>query len=324
MRACPTENNLVLISREVSYKLKTIPFPMLQRACPNIPEKSSRMNLPEGMSKNAWKKLQKKQRWEEQKETYRKRRREKKLAARKRKAEMKINGGTESTPQGPGSTKRSIPLQQESTDVTVIMDCDFDDLMNDKEIVSLSNQITRCYSAMRHSTHKLELTISSFNRRLRERFEGSLPDYAKWRDIEFMTNTSLDEIIPNESGKRSQYVYLTADTDEELTELQSGVKYIVGGIVDKNRHKKLCLEKAEKLGIKAARLPIGKYIHLNGRQVLATSHVFEIMCMWFEKGGNWEEAFNTVLPPRKLNFTCENRLVETTDPKVEVADEPEK
>ena len=39
-------------------------------------------------------------------------------------------------------------------------------------------------------------------------------------------------------------VYLTADSDNELGELDPAAVYIIGGIVDRNRHKQLCYNKA--------------------------------------------------------------------------------
>lgn len=271
---------------------------------------NKKADIPEGMSKNAWKKLQKRKKWEDQKEDWKLKRREKKLAARRRKAERKANDDSNGNTEKDVLTKRKVPDFQETTNIKVIMDCEFDDLMSDKEVVSLSNQITRCYSAMRHSGHELPLTVSCFNKRLKSRFDKTLPDHAKWKNIRFDTNATLEEVIPLDPSERSKITYLTADTETELQELKEGETYIIGGIVDKNRHKKLCLDKAIELGLKVARLPIGKYIKMNGRQVLATSHVYEIMCMWFDQLRDWEKAFNAVLPPRKLqsssNDTPEN------------------
>lgn len=265
-----------------------------------MPKTGAKVEIPDGMSKNAWKKALKRQRWEENKEEYRVKRRQKKIAARQRRTERKLNPSNEGDGASSDKPRKPIPAIQSPTNVRVIMDCEFDDLMSEKEIVSLSNQITRCYSAKRHSTHDVSLTISTCNKRLRQRFETTLPDHSKWKGITFETNDSLNDILPKDPSERSKVVYLTADTDVELEELRDGETYIIGGIVDKNRHKRLCLDKANELGLRVARLPIGKYIKMNGRQVLATSHVYEIMCMWFEQQKNWEKAFNEVLPPRKL------------------------
>lgn len=255
--------------------------------------------IPEGMSKNAWKKLQKHQRWEEEKEEYRLKRRDKKKAARVRKQERKATGITDEDNYHQ-QAKRALPQKQEQSGVKIIMDCEFDELMSEKEIVSMSNQITRCYSAKRHSQYDVDLVISSFNKRLKARFDSRVLDYPKWRNMTFSENDKLSDLLPKNREDMAKYVYLTADTDNELDALEEGHTYIIGGIVDKNRHKKLCLNKANELGLKVARLPIGKYIQMNGRQVLATSHVYEIMCMWFEKGHDWQRAFNEVLPPRKI------------------------
>jgi tRNA (guanine9-N1)-methyltransferase len=69
------------------------------------------------------------------------------------------------------------------------------------------------------------------------------------------------------SSMSDRLVYLTADADEDITTLEGSSGYIVGGIVDRNRYKCLCLEKSKDLGVQSARLPIGKYIKLAGSRV---------------------------------------------------------
>lgn len=274
--------------------------------------KRQKLEVPEGMSKNAFKRLQKLKRWDEQKDQYRLKRKEKKKAAKVRKAERKHNGA-EDADNYHLLAKKPLPKKQIPSGVKIIMDCEFDHLMSDKEIVSMSNQITRCYSAKRHSDYEVDLVISSFNKNLKARFEKSIPDYTKWQNMTIKENETLKELLPTDPEELSKFVYLTADTETELETLDAGHTYIIGGIVDKNRHKKLCLNKATELGMKVGRLPIGKYIELNGRHVLATSHVYEIMCMWFEMGHSWERAFNAVLPPRKLKKEEEKESEESQE-----------
>jgi hypothetical protein len=67
---------------------------------------------------------------------------------------------------------------------------------------------------------------------------------------------------------KDRLVYLTADATTELTELLPDHAYIIGGIVDRNRYKNLCLDRAKELGIKSARLPIGDHLKLAGSKVL--------------------------------------------------------
>ncbi len=66
---------------------------------------------------------------------------------------------------------------------------------------------------------------------------------------------------------------LCADAEVELTELDPGKAYIIGGIVDRNRYKGLCKTKADSDGIKTARLPIGDYIKLLTAPVMTVNHV---------------------------------------------------
>ena len=61
---------------------------------------------------------------------------------------------------------------------------------------------------------------------------------------------------------KSKLVYLTADSDVTLKSLDPSDVYIIGGIVDRNRYKNLTLDKANKDGIRHARLPIGDYMTL--------------------------------------------------------------
>ena len=293
----------------------------LKRQKPTAEEIEERRKLrrlevvPEGMSRKEWKRQQKKQRWIDTKSEHLEVQREKKRLARQRKRE-RLNADEELR------EARRKPSKQIPTDVSIIIDCDFDDLMLDGEIVSLSNQIKSCYAAMRRCHYELPITVASFNKRLKQRFETGLGEYTLWTGNLKFTDKSLTEVADKE-----QLVYLTADTDEEITKLEPNHTYVIGGIVDKNRHKSLCYNKAKELGIKVARLPIGKYIEVNGRHVLVTSHVYELLCKWYESDGNWEDAFNKVLPPRKLKPKGESKsatpLDDITENKSTETEEPE-
>ncbi|TYJ55914.1 hypothetical protein B9479_003437 [Cryptococcus floricola] len=107
------------------------------------------------------------------------------------------------------------------------------------------------------------------------------------------------DLIP---GKHT-LVYLSADAEEEITTLSEDEVYIIGGIVDRNRYKNLCQDKAEKLGIRTARLPIGSYIaNLPTRKVLTVNQVFDILVQYL-KFKDWAVAFEAVIPTRKYAAT---------------------
>ncbi|DBB01903.1 TPA: tRNA (guanine(9)-N(1))-methyltransferase [Trebouxia sp. C0004] len=112
--------------------------------------------------------------------------------------------------------------------------------------------------------------------------------------------------------RKTDLVYLTADSPNELSELDSSKLYIVGGIVDRNRHKNICFRKAESQAIQTAKLPIEAYIKLASSQVLTVNHVVEILLSWLECK-DWKEAFFKVIPTRK-------RAIESAADKVPEAD----
>ena len=58
-----------------------------------------------------------------------------------------------------------------------------------------------------------------------------------------------------------------------MTELHCSRAYIIGGIVDRNRHKGLCRSKAEAGGIRTARLPIRDYLRLQAAPVMTVNQV---------------------------------------------------
>ena len=67
---------------------------------------------------------------------------------------------------------------------------------------------------------------------------------------------------------------------------------------------KLCLNKAKASGVRAAQLPIGRYLaHLPTRKVLTVNQVFEILVKWVETR-DWEQALYAVIPKRKFQNGC--------------------
>ncbi|KAG0674814.1 tRNA (guanine(9)-N(1))-methyltransferase [Pichia californica] len=315
---------------------------------------------PEGMTKSAYKKLLRKKRHEETKEQYREHRKQirkdKDQERREEIEKLKANGEpyehllkprnknkiTKSFQIGDeykenGENEVEIPPIDPSKKIGVIIDCAYDDYMNEKEVVSLSSQITRAYSSNRQAVKtyysneierqknnkekKVEkndiapaakLIISGLDKRLKERFDKVLPDYQNWDpECAQFKEDSLKNVLDNWNGEThinnvsepdySNVVYLSADTEEMITELHPGEIYIVGGIVDKGRHKNLCKSTAESLdhNIKIRRLPIDEFIKLSGRKVLTTAHVVELLLKWCEYK-DWKRAFEEVLPQRKM------------------------
>ncbi|KAM3422222.1 hypothetical protein BST61_g2587 [Cercospora zeina] len=277
------------------------------------------------LSKSQQKKLKRKAEWEAKREDRKHERKAKLQAKRERKREEKqqaIEQGIPLPQPNKANYKKATQLP-----VTIMIDCDFDDLMHDGERTSLSSQVTRSYSDNKNSPFRAHLTICSFGGKLRERFESVLAGQFKaWRGVRtfetdfvetadqakqwmaeerggklegvFSKYKDLDEEARQKLKDEGEVIYLSSEGAEDLLELKPYSTYIIGGLVDKNREKGICHRRATKAGVKTARLPIGQYMEMSSRKVLATNHVNEILVKWLECG-DWGEAFFKVMPKRK-------------------------
>jgi tRNA (guanine9-N1)-methyltransferase len=215
-----------------------------------------------GMSKRAIKRHYKQERWDSTRDE----RRDASKAKKKQKKEERkrmYEEGLITPPQGP---KRIRLEDQVWSKLNVVIDCDFNSLMVEKEINSMHTQICRCYSSNRSAKYPCPITITSFGGDLEQVFDMKTPSRTNWKGLEFTTETYLEKF------DKETLVYLSADSDNVVTELDENKVYIIGGIVDKNRYKGLCQEKAVKEGIPTAQLPIGEYLQLATRKVLTVNH----------------------------------------------------
>ncbi|KAK9475396.1 guanine-1-methyltransferase-domain-containing protein [Dipodascopsis tothii] len=247
---------------------------------------------PDGMSRNAWKREERKRKWLEGKDERNQQRKQK----RKQKRADKREAGDSDDERQPNDERKRPRLDatREPAPITFLLDCGFDELMTEKERISLSAQVTRCYSENRRAAVPARLAVSSLNGQLLERFEGALKgQYKQWKGVAI---SSEDYVVPE--ADRANWVYLSSDSDNTLETLDDNKTYVVGGIVDKGRYKNLCRDKAEKQQIATARLPISDYIKISGRKVLTTNHVVEIMLKWLEVR-DWKAAFEAAIPARK-------------------------
>ncbi|XP_078160438.1 tRNA (guanine(9)-N1)-methyltransferase-like [Carex rostrata] len=174
----------------------------------------------------------------------------------------------------------------------VLLDLDFEDHMTANEIQSLSQQIICCYGANSRSTNPTHLWLTGCTGEMEARLK-KIPGFDKWL-IEKETRPYIEAL----SDQKENLVYLTADSENVLEELDSKSIYIIGGLVDRNRFKGITLDKAKQQGIKSAKLPIGNYLKMSSSQVLTVNQVFEIMLNFIETR-DWKSAFFKVIPQRK-------------------------
>jgi tRNA (guanine9-N1)-methyltransferase len=113
----------------------------------------------------------------------------------------------------------------------------------------------------------MKFCVSSVDAKLKGVLDDKLQSWHSWKNVDILqdTTTYLDKF------NKDDLIYLSADSDNVIHELEDGKQYIIGGIVDKNRYKNLCQSKAIEQGIKTARLPIGDYIQMASRKVLTVN-----------------------------------------------------
>ncbi|KAF8505730.1 guanine-1-methyltransferase-domain-containing protein [Russula emetica] len=294
------------------------------------------------LSKKAQKRALKTARREERKMEHRAKEKAAKKEKKRKRAERLAAGEqlSEDERQKRAKTNRA----KEPFAARVVLDLGFDDKMSDKEITSLCSQLAYVYSVNRRSSNPFRsLLFTSLNGRTLSRLE-KLNDagYKRWAGTEWWAEgyerlwvqtsagsapgdgessggaaTGDDREEDNEDDNdpekllatpvsRDRVVYLTADSTEVLEELKEGETYVIGGLCDHNRYKNLCLDKARESGVRAAQLPIGRFLsHLPTRKVLTVNQVFEILVRWVETR-DWELSLYAVIPKRKFQDGAEH------------------
>lgn len=179
--------------------------------------------------------------------------------------------------------------------VNLVIDMSFDSLMLEKERRSLYMQLARCYAANRRSWKPVRLTLSSLDPRQRQAMDA-ITSVQQWKDPHFI----LEERSWKEAFPLDRLVYLTADSPDTIETLDQDKIYIIGGIVDRNRHKGITLKAAQEAGIATARLPIREYITLDSSAVLTVNQVFEMVAAWVDTK-DWATAIKSVIPARKIH-----------------------
>ncbi|XP_061565913.1 RNA (guanine-9-)-methyltransferase domain-containing protein 2 [Cololabis saira] len=239
------------------------------------------------LSKRQTKKLLKQHKWEEERDLRKQRRKEKKQQRRQQRQSQQEEGRAD----GPSARKRPRRELQPGS-LRLVLDCSFDSLMHIKDVRKLHKQIQRCYAENRRASNPVQIYLTSLGGQLKQSLDEKDQGWVNWKDITIKTE-HYTELVAKE-----ELVYLTSDSPNVLEGLDQKKAYVIGGLVDHNHHKGLTFERAKELGIEHAQLPLATFVKMNSRKVLAVNHVFEIILAYLEKG-SWQEAFFTILPPRK-------------------------
>ncbi|XP_054804024.1 uncharacterized protein LOC129307167 [Prosopis cineraria] len=174
----------------------------------------------------------------------------------------------------------------------VVIDLEFSHLMTPTEINSLVQQIMYCYAVNARCTSPAHLWLTGCNGEMEKQLRR-LPGFDKW-----IIETESKSYIEGLQEHKENLVYLTADSENVLEELDLKKFYIIGGLVDRNRWKGITMKKAEEQGIQTAKLPIGNYLKMSSSQVLTVNQVLEILLKFLETK-DWKTSFFQVIPQRK-------------------------
>ncbi|KAH7837755.1 hypothetical protein Vadar_017567 [Vaccinium darrowii] len=174
----------------------------------------------------------------------------------------------------------------------IVVDLEFSDLMTPSEINSLVQQIMYCYAMNGRCSSPGHLWLTGCHGEMEIQLQR-LPGFDKW--IIEKENRPYVEAFQD---RKEHLVYLTADSENILEEMDPTKIYIVGGLVDRNRWKGVTMKKAEEQGIQTAKLPIGNYLKMSGSKVLTVNQVIEILLKFLETR-DWKASFFKVIPQRK-------------------------
>lgn len=122
-------------------------------------------------------------------------------------------------------------------------------------------QIMYCYAVNGRCSSPAHLWLTGCQGEM-ERQLQRLPGFDKW-----IIDKDTRPYIETFEDQKEHLIYLTADSETMLDELDPKKIYIVGGLVDRNRWKGITMKKAEDQKIQTARLPIGNFLKMSSSQV---------------------------------------------------------
>jgi tRNA (guanine9-N1)-methyltransferase len=106
--------------------------------------------------------------------------------------------------------------------ITFVLDCDFDDLMTEKEWISLRAQLTCSYSDNHKVPFQAKFLISSWGGELKQRFESDLlKHHENWRGVEFVEGDLVEaperaKVLTKENKKSKLAGVFAAKGEEKL------------------------------------------------------------------------------------------------------------
>ncbi|CAL1270826.1 unnamed protein product [Larinioides sclopetarius] len=236
------------------------------------------------MSKNQLKKLEKHRRWLESKAQ--------RKAKEKLKRKLKIQEAKETGRDLGPSRKllKSLKMSESTCKLKICFDLSLADVMTDPEFSKAFKQLHRCYSINRRAPAPLQLYITGYSDSTKQKM-SKMSGCFNW-DVNFSSSRHTDVF------EKEEIVYLTSDSPNVIDDLDNDKVYIIGALVDHNRLKNICYDKAMEDGVGHARLPLDMYFNFKTRKVLTIDQVYLIF-LRFTQSKSWIDAVMETVPKRK-------------------------
>merc|ERR1712059_229803 len=250
---------------------------------------SEKVDVATYLSKNQARKQAKYIRTVEKKKNNRKREQEK---HREKYKVCRQNGG-----QAKGDVRRA-QLERLSqsllTGPKVCIDLQFEELMNDKELNHLANQLKRVYSSNKAAITPFHLHFLSLQKQSRtyslcvDKNEG----FANYL-------VTLEERGVTEVFDPAEVVYLSPDSDQILDSFDDTKVYVIGGLVGDSVKKNTSSQFSRGNQLRTCRLPIAEHMVRNEagtyKQILTINQVFDIL-LNFHQTNDWQTALGADVP----------------------------
>ncbi|GIY85937.1 tRNA methyltransferase 10 homolog A [Caerostris darwini] len=236
------------------------------------------------MSKNKLKKLAKRQHWLEMKEQ----RRAKEKLKRKQKIQQAKESGRDLGPSR--KLLKSLKMSDSTCKLKICFDLSMADEMTHEEFSKTFKQMHRCYSINRRAPAPLQLYMTGYS--------DSTKQKMLTRSGCFNWDVNFNSLPHTEVFKKEDIVYLTSDSPNVIDKLDNDKVYIIGALVDHNRLKNFCYNKAIEDNVEHARLPLDLYFNFKTRKVLTIDQVYSIF-LRVTQGKSWIDAVMDVVPKRK-------------------------
>ncbi|XP_035919131.1 mitochondrial ribonuclease P protein 1 homolog [Anopheles stephensi] len=179
--------------------------------------------------------------------------------------------------------------------INLVIDCSYDDYMNDKEMRNTAKQLMLCFALNRSHTEPFNIhhCNANFNKTTMKQLEKHLVQLHQPEFPFNVTERSYTDLFPKE-----RLVYLTPHCKNDLTEFNPDDVYIIGAMVDKSSQEPVSLGKAKKQGLRMARLPLDSYFQFKSGKSLTLDQMVAIM-LELKTSNDFGKAFQHV-PRRKV------------------------